>query len=859
MSTATFGPPRNFELDDFQIVATEHVEAGRSVVVAAPTGSGKTYVAEYAIARAKAAGKRSIYTTPIKALSNQKFRDLRSWLGMDNVGLLTGDNSINGESAAVVMTTEVLRNMLYSEPERLDGTGLVVMDEVHYLQNTFRGPVWEEVIINLPSHIRIVALSATVSNAEELSAWISEVHAPCVAVTESTRPVRLESSLVVGEKGSSRQHIVPLLRKGRPNPEGRRFDVADDGRRGRDRRRGPRTKQPYRTPRRSEIIEELDRRGLLPAISFIFSRAGCEDAVGQLRSAGVHLTDPDTEASIVEYVEQRTAHLSDADRRALQYSTWLRGLRSGLAAHHAGIVPLFKETVEELFTRGWLKAVFATETLALGINMPARTVVIEKLTKFTGEHHELLTPGDYTQLTGRAGRRGIDDQGHAFVLWTPFTGFDDVSALARSNSFELKSAFRPTYNMTCHLVNGYTRKQAEELITKSFGQFQTNAAVGELEARRERLVNELAKAGGSPAHGGGADRALEPERLREISDAIGRLKPGDVLNIDGPEGQRVAVLSSTWRRKVVRLRVVDAFGQVHELDPEAFEAAPAKLGEVRLPEPFNPNSRSHQHDIVAQLGASTRRSKSKKSKRAQRERAQANQSSARFAGTAANELSRDLARVEARIAERKGRLNGRFRSVVGLLSELKYIENWALTDRGSMLLGTFHELDLVIVESLRAGHLDGHDPATLAGLVSLFVYEQRGSDEPSEPWFSNAEAEAAANGILASSREVQRLESRYGLPESRDVDAGLFAATYGWASGGGLGDILGTESLTGGDFVRSMRQVIDILAQLAIVSNDVDTSRSARQARGKIERGIVDAHFDDPEGQDAPENAESDA
>ena len=427
MSQLGVGPPRSFDLDDFQVAALEHLDAGRSVVVSAPTGSGKTYVAEYAIDAARMRGKRSVYTTPIKALSNQKYRDLRGWLGKDSVGLLTGDNSINGDGQAVVMTTEVLRNMLYAEPERLRDIDVVVMDEVHYLQNTFRGPVWEEVIIHLPDHIQIVALSATVSNAEELAEWMSAVHGPCSAVTETTRPVRLRSSFMVGEKGNGRRHVVPTLKKGRPNPDGRRFDGQGGGRsRGRNQSdRGRR--QPYRTPRRSEVVEELERRGLLPVITFIFSRAGCEDAVSQLRQSGVHLTDADTEAKIVEHVEKRTADLSDEDKAALGYSTWLRGLRSGLAAHHAGIVPLFKETVEELFAKGYLRAILATETLALGINMPARTVVIERLTKFTGERHELLTPADYTQLTGRAGRRGIDDEGHAFVLWTPFTEFGAVS------------------------------------------------------------------------------------------------------------------------------------------------------------------------------------------------------------------------------------------------------------------------------------------------------------------------------------------------------------------------------------------------------------------------------------------------
>jgi len=641
---------------------------------------------------------------------------------------------------------------------------------------------------------------------------------------------------VVAEKGSSRRHIVQTLKKGRPNPDGRRFDTSSQDRsRGRQGDRSQR--QPYRTPRRSEVIDELERRGLLPAITFIFSRAGCEDAVSQLRHSGVHLTDADTESKIVEYVEERTAHLSAEDKRALGYSAWLQALRSGLAAHHAGIVPLFKETVEELFSKGYLKAIFATETLALGINMPARTVVIEKLTKFTGEQHELLTPADYTQLTGRAGRRGIDDEGHAFVLWTPFTNFDEVVSLARSKSFVLRSAFRPTYNMACHLVSRYTRAQAEVLVEKSFGQYQTRATIADLERRRDRAAQDLARSQGTAPPDdtsvGGADTDA-------IAAEINRLKPGDVVDL-GPE--IIAVLSSTWRRKEVRVRVIDQTGQEHTLDPEALTSIPVTVGRVRLPEPFNPNSRSHQHDIAGQLSGVRRSGKSKRAKARAKHRKETG-SSSKWKGSASNELTREVRRLDARISERRGRLTERFRSVVALLTELGYVENWDLTEQGSLLLGTFHELDLALAESLRLGYLDGHKPAGLAALVSVFVYEPR-SDDVSPAWYPNAEIENAATGILAALTEVQRLESAYGLPESRGIDPGLIAATYGWASGGGLSDVLEAEVLTPGDFVRSMRQVIDILSQLANVAPDEGTRRAARQARGLIQRGIVDATVDD--------------
>ena len=849
MTEGLIGPPRTFDLDRFQVEAIDHLEAGRSVVVADPTGSGKTFVGEYGIGLAAARGRRGLFTTPIKALSNQKFRDLRTWLGADEVGLLTGDNSINGDATAVVMTTEVLRNMLYAEPERLATTDVVIMDEVHYLQNNFRGPVWEEVIIHLPSHVQIIALSATVSNADELAAWISDVHGECVAVTEKTRPVRLTNSYFIAEKGNRKTHLIDTLSKKRANPQGRRFDPAgnEGKKRGKSRGHGPPQKRPWRTPRRHEVIEELDRRGLLPAITFIFSRVGCEDAVSQLRGAGVSLTDHETADLITDYVEKRTGHLDDDERRALRYSAWLAGLRAGIAAHHAGIVPLFKEIVEELFAEGHLKAVFATETLALGINMPARTVVIEKLSKFTGEHHETLTPSDYTQLTGRAGRRGIDDDGLALVLWTPFTTFDDVVHLARSDSFELRSAFRPTYNMTCHLVSRYTRSVAEELLAKSFGQFQANQAVTELERRRERLTGELGLTRGKGRDG--EREVVDPEpteaeqarRMNEITSAVSKLRPGDVIDIGGT----VVVLSSAWRRKEVQLRVIDRDGEIKVVDLEALDAPPVTVTHVRPPEPFNPNSRSHQHDLVGALRGVRRRAKSKKKQKYEPSGEAANSApDSPWKGDRQSDARRELRRVEAKISERRGRLNDRFRSVVGLLTELGYVDQWELTERGNILLGTFHELDLVLVESLHKGHLDGHDAATLAGVVSVFVHEPRGRDDRPPPWFPSEAASTAVKGIFERLEEVQRLESAYGLPSTRDIDAGLVAATHGWAAGGGLGDILGTEELSGGDFVRSMKQVIDVLSQIASVAPESKTRAAAYRAVDLMRRGIVDAPVD---------------
>ncbi len=392
----------DFAFDDFQRRACQALAGGHGVLVAAPTGSGKTVVGEFAVHLALAEGRKCFYTTPIKALSNQKYNDLVRRYGASQVGLLTGDNSINGEAPVVVMTTEVLRNMLYAGSPTLSGLAYVVLDEVHYLADRFRGAVWEEVIIHLPDSVQVVALSATVSNAEEFGDWLAQVRGGTTVIVDEHRPVPLwQHMLAAGrlydlfiESGPGKG-TRPRTRRGSPdgasgdadgagagppgsrraqvNPELLRLARRDDwaARKAPSRpARGGRRPVRFRAPRRPEVIERLDRAGLLPAITFIFSRAGCEAAVRQCLDAGVRLTTPDEVAVITEIAERRTRDIPETDLPVLGYGEWLTGLQRGIAAHHAGMLPTFKEVVEELFEAGLVRAVFATETLALGINMP---------------------------------------------------------------------------------------------------------------------------------------------------------------------------------------------------------------------------------------------------------------------------------------------------------------------------------------------------------------------------------------------------------------------------------------------------------------------------------------------------------
>jgi ATP-dependent RNA helicase HelY len=402
---ASFREMYDFGLDPFQIEACKALEAGKGVLVAAPTGSGKTIVGEFAVHLALQQGKKCFYTTPIKALSNQKYADLCRRYGQDKVGLLTGDNSVNSDAPVVVMTTEVLRNMLYAGSQTLLGLGYVVMDEVHYLSDRFRGAVWEEVIIHLPESVTLVSLSATVSNAEEFGDWLDTVRGDTEVIVSEHRPVPLFQHVLAGrrmydlfEEGEGHRKAVnpDLMRMARMEASRPSFQ---DRRRGRnmreaDRERERRQRSRIWTPGRPEVIERLDAEGLLPAITFIFSRAACEAAVEQCLYAGLRLNDDEAREKVRALVEERTASIPAEDLHVLGYYEWLEGLERGIAAHHAGMLPTFKEVVEELFVRGLVKAVFATETLALGINMPARSVVLEKLVKWNGEQHADITPGE---------------------------------------------------------------------------------------------------------------------------------------------------------------------------------------------------------------------------------------------------------------------------------------------------------------------------------------------------------------------------------------------------------------------------------------------------------------------------------
>jgi superfamily II RNA helicase len=469
-----------FGLDRFQLDAIEAVDKRVNVLVSAPTGAGKTLVANYAIGRELEREQRTFYTTPLKALSNQKYHELCELYGTERVGLLTGDTSINRTAPVVVMTTEVLRNMLLTESDQLVSLGLVVLDEVHYLQDPFRGGVWEEVLILTPAPVRFVALSATIGNADFLGAWLSEVRGPTTVVIERTRPIVLHNHLAVMKRGQPTAEIHDLLDGQRLSNEARRIDNLMKS--SRKFRPGPKWQgakstappPPFRAPRRSELMQALEREDLLPVIVFIFSRAACDDAVHQLRRDGLLFTKPEERREIESIAEARLTEFSAEDLQALEYADFVDALRRGIAMHHAGMVPAFREIVETCFERNLLAVVFATETLALGVNMPARSVALERFTKYSDNGRQFLTSAEFAQMTGRAGRRGLDDEGHAIVCFASDLALHDVGRVALAPPADLHSSFRPTYNFTANLINHFDYDTALDVVQRSFAQFEND-------------------------------------------------------------------------------------------------------------------------------------------------------------------------------------------------------------------------------------------------------------------------------------------------------------------------------------------------------------------------------------------------
>ncbi len=878
-----FASGLGFELDPFQRTACRALEQGRGVLVCAPTGAGKTVVGEFAVHLALQQGLKCFYTTPIKALSNQKFHDLIQRYGADRVGLLTGDNSINGDAPVVVMTTEVLRNMLYAGSSTLTGLSYVVMDEVHYLADRFRGAVWEEVIIHLPESVTLVSLSATVSNAEEFADWLVTVRGETEVVVSEHRPVPLWQHMLVGKRMFDLFHSADAARTHEVHPEllrhtrelARRAEMGAV-KRGAGRRRGT-------GPVRPDIVDRLDTEGLLPAILFIFSRAACDAAVQQCMQAGLRLTSPDERVEIRQVVERRIGNIPSEDLHALGYWEWLDGLERGLAAHHAGMLPAFKEVVEDLFVRGLVKAVFATETLALGINMPARCVVLEKLVKFNGEAHVDLTPGEYTQLTGRAGRRGIDVEGHAVVVWNPEVDPRHVAGLASTRTYPLRSSFRPSYNMAVNLVGSVGAGAARELLESSFAQFQADRSVVGLARQVQRNAEtlsiydtEMACEHGDFAEYFGlrvkiADREKELTRISqqarraEVHQSLEQLKVGDVIRIPGGRRAGLAIVLDPGAGPFGEPRpvVLTEDRWAGRISGGEFSSPVVALARVRVPRHFNHRAPAERRDLASALrnlelarerGGRRRGSGAGEDKQlaSLRKALRAHpchacperEDHARWAERG-HRLGKDTEALRAKVANRTNSLSRTFDRICDLLTERGYLgTDGAVTDTGRMLARLWTEADLLVAECLRSGIWEELQPHELAAAASVVLYEaRREMDEQ-----ASIPRGAVATAVDATWRTYQQLaadERRHALTQTREPDVGFVWPIYRWAKGEPLAKVLASGhqldgDMPAGDFVRWARQVIDLLSQIADAPGaSANLRQNARSAMDAINRGVL--------------------
>jgi ATP-dependent RNA helicase HelY len=902
-----------FPLDDFQVRACREIEDGRGVLVAAPTGSGKTIVGEFAVHLALETGRKAFYTTPIKALSNQKYNDLVARYGNDRVGLLTGDNVVNGEAPIVVMTTEVLRNMLYAGSRTLQGLGFVVMDEVHYLADRARGAVWEEVIIHLPESVALVSLSATVSNAEEFGEWLETVRGDTTTIVEEKRPVPLYQHVIVGKRlfdlfaDSDVDAAAGFVKEGAPvNRELLRI-ARDDWASSRMKdRRSPRGRtQPGRgngprqvgngrrvwIPSRPEVIDRLDREGLLPGIVFVFSRVGCDAAVTQCLSAGVRLTSPEERDAIFELVEESCRHLPEDDLHVLGYHDFLDGLTRGIAAHHAGMLPAFKQVVEDLYVRGLIKVVFATETLALGINMPARTVVIEKLSKWNGETHADITPGEYTQLTGRAGRRGLDTEGHGVVLWQPGLNPSELAGLASTRTYPLRSSFRPSYNMAVNLVHQFGRERSRELLEQSFAQFQADKAVVGLARQLHKSQQALeGYAEAATCHRGDfmeyaalrrrisdvektAARTRRADRRDEALASLEKLRPGDVIEVPAGKFAGMAVIIDPGLSpEGPRPYVVTADRQARRLALTDFPTPVEPFAKLRIPKSFNARNPQMRRDLASALRTRTHdltppppkrsehpepRGQSGRSRRAAPDDTEAEVARlrAQLKGHPCHDcpdredharwaeryfkLDRDAKTLKRRVEQRTNTVARQFDRVCEVLTELAYLEGDTVTPRGRHLRRIYSDVDLLAAESLRQGLWDDLSASELAAALSVLVFEARRPDDASSPRIPGGRVRETVAEMVRLWGELDALEKDHKLEFLRPPDLGFAWVAYRWAEGDDLDDVLSVSDLAAGDFVRWMKQLIDLAGQVADAAEESPLRKTAREVVRLLRRGVV--------------------
>lgn len=757
-----------FELDEFQKEACEHINNGKSVVVCAPTGAGKTVIAEHAIHKALEEGHRVFYTTPLKALSNQKYGDFSSKYGINNVGLLTGDTSINRDAQIVVMTTEVFRNMLYgtnfgSVTQNLKDVKYVVLDEVHYMNDEQRGTVWEESIIYCPTNVQLVALSATVANASQLTDWINTVHSKTELVNTDFRPVPLRFYYFDSSQPTT---VLPLLTpSGQLNskirPEKRQFHH--------------RGKLPQRSVVK-DVIRVLHEKDMLPAIYFTFSRKKCDEQMEKCSS--LVLVSPDEQKQIRKIVDE---YLEEnpylAKNKHLEY------VLNGVASHHAGLLPGWKVLIEKLFQKGLIKAVFATETLAAGINMPARSTVISSISKRTDSGHRTLTPSEFLQMSGRAGRRGMDEVGYVTVVGTQFQTPDEVAELVLSDANDLESRFAPSYSMVLNLLQRFSVDESKELILKSFGYFSANS----------RLTPML---------------KLQEENQKNIDNLSGFVCHYKLTNQDLFEYNKIREIYVENRRIFKTIQKQERHKN-RPLTPEAVEfgkKTKALLAQMHsYPCDTCKLFRKHMKEIEI-----LERYKIKQAK-----------------------LAKD-------IEHEKDIFWNRFLSHRRVLATLGYIKEDYPTEKGVMTSQIRSENELFLSEIILSHVLENLSPAELASVICAITTEDlRAEVYPQVPL--SQQVRRALNQIKNIRRNVDKVQKDNDIETPMYINSYYSALIEMWVNGAQWETISEQVEMGEGDIVRIFKRTVDVLRQFCSISNIPDSLVfCAREAIAGILREPID-------------------
>lgn len=754
-----------FELDEFQKDACECINSGKSVVVCAPTGAGKTVIAQHAIHRALEDGKRIFYTTPLKALSNQKYYDFGEKYGQDKVGLLTGDTSINRNAQIVVMTTEVFRNMLYgtnfgSVTDNMKDVKYVVLDEVHYMNDEQRGTVWEESIIYCPTNVQIIALSATVANADELTDWINTVHSKTELVNTDFRPVPLRFYYFDSSQPSK---LLPLLTpSGQLNkkikPEKRVFG------------KKLQNKRSYV----KDIIRNLQENDMLPAIYFTFSRKKCDEQMEKCSS--LELVTKGEQAQIRQFIDEYIA-----ENPHLYNNKHIEYLLQGVASHHAGLLPAWKNLVEKLFQKGLIKVVFATETLAAGINMPARSTVISSTSKRTDSGHRMLTASEFLQMSGRAGRRGMDEVGYVTIVGTQFQSPEEVAELVLSDANPLESRFSPSYSMVLNLLQRFSLEEAKELILKSFGYFSSGSRLQPLLKAQEQIDNEL--------------------KSREF------VCPYKLCDTELYEYDKLRHIYVQNRQTYKRICKQEK-SKNRPLSAEAVEFGRQTKAMLEKMHGFHCDTckfyKKHSKNLEVLERFSVRKNK-----------------------------------LEKEIEKQRDIFWNKFLAHRSVLIDMGYLRDDYPTERGVTTSQIRSENELFIAEIIFSNVLDNLSPSQLAAVVCALTTEDLRIDIPYLP--ISEPVRKTLNLIRNIRRKLEKVQSRYSVEAPMYINPYFSSLIELWVEGAEWETITEQIDMGEGDIVRSFKRVVDVLRQFTTIANVPEALVfTAREAIEKIQREPVD-------------------